>query len=284
MSSQSKPQVCLTFDFDAMSLWLGTFDLDSPTAMSRGEFGRVGVRRILKLLEREGVEASFYIPGHTVDSLPDECRAIRDAGHEIGHHGYLHESPVNLTESEERNVLDRGLDAMDRVLDVRPAGYRSPAWDLSAHSIDLLLEYGFEYDSSMMGSDFQPYRCRKGDVPHRDRGYEWGEEVDLVEFPVSWTLDDFPQMEFILNPPLPGLSGYEKTRSMWVADFDYMRDEEPDGVFGITFHPQVIGRGARMRILEDLITHMKNADAEFRRVGDVVSDWKAAHPLSAAVR
>jgi peptidoglycan/xylan/chitin deacetylase (PgdA/CDA1 family) len=284
MSAQN-PAVCLTFDFDAMSLWMGTFGVDTPTAMSRGEFGgRVGAPRILRLLEREGIPATFYIPGHTIDSFPDLCREIRDAGHEIGHHGYLHESPVNLDEQQERDVLQKGLESFDRVLDMRPTGYRSPAWDLSPNSIDLLLEFGFDYDSSMMAMDFQPYRCRKGDVPHRDRGYEWGEEVDLVEFPVSWSLDDFPQMEFVLNPVLSGLSGYDKTRNMWLTDFDYMRAEEPDGVFGITFHPQVIGRGGRMTILQDIITHAKDAGAEFRRVGEVVSDWKAANPLAAAAR
>jgi len=86
-------------------------------------------------------------------------------------------------------------------------GYRSPGWDLSPNSVRLLLEYRFVYDSSMMGADYQPYWCRRNDVPHRDRAYGWGEEVELVEFPVSWTLDDFPQMEFLLNAALPGLSG-----------------------------------------------------------------------------
>lgn len=135
---------------------------------------------------------------------------------------------------------------------------------------------------SMMGADYQPYWCRRGDVPHRDRAYQWGKEVELVEFPVSWTLDDFPQMEFVINPALSGLSGYDKTLEMWRTDFNYMLEEEPDGVFCITFHPQVIGRGGRMTILQDLIGHMKAADATFRRVADVVADWKAAHPLPTA--
>lgn len=229
------------------------------------------------MLAREQITATFYIPGHTVDSFPEVCAEIRDAGHEIGHHGYLHESPVNLDEQHEREVIEKGLESLQRI-EVTPKGYRSPGWDLSANSVGLLLEYGFVYDSSMMGADYQPYWCRRNDIPHRDRAHEWGEEVELVEVPVSWTLDDFPQMEFLLNPFLPGLSGYDKTLGMWRTDFDYMLEEEPGGVFCITFHPQVIGRGGRMTILENLIAHMKAADAAFRRVGDVVTDWKAAHP------
>ena len=278
-----RPTVCLTFDFDAMSLWLGTFRMSTPTAMSRGEFGaRVGVPRILDLLEREGVPASFYIPGHTVNSFPDLARRIAAAGHEIGHHGYLHESPVNLSEAEERAVLDRGLEAIERATGGRPTGYRSPAWDLSDNSIALLLEYGFEYDSSMMAQDFEPYRCRAGDVAHADRAYEFGDEVDLVEFPVSWTLDDFPLMEFVLNPVLPGLAAAERARSMWTADLDWMADNVPGGVFGITFHPQVIGRGSRLQVVADLIDHARQRDARFARVGDVVREWKAAHPFAPA--
>ncbi len=277
----SRPTVCLSFDFDAMSLWLGTFRASTPTAMSRGEFGaRVGVPRILELLEREGIPASFFIPGHTVDSFPELARRIAAAGHEIGHHGYLHESPVNLSEAEERRVLDQGLEAIDRATGGRPVGYRSPAWDLSDSSVALLLEYGFEYDSSMMAQDFEPYRCRAGDVAHTDRGYEFGEEVDLVEFPVSWTLDDFPLMEFVLNPVFPGLAAPDQARSMWIGDFDWMVDHVPGGVFGITFHPQVIGRGSRMQIVTDLIAHAKERGARFARVCDVVREWKAEHPFA----
>jgi peptidoglycan/xylan/chitin deacetylase (PgdA/CDA1 family) len=258
--------------------------MSSPTAMSRGEFGgRVGVPRILEFLRKQDIKASFYIPGHTVDSFPDLCKRIVDEGHEIGHHGYLHESPVNLTEAEERRVLDQGLEAIDRHVGIRPTGYRSPAWDLSDNSVDLLLEYGFTYDSSMMAQDFELYRLRQGDVPHTDRGYEFGREVDLVEFPVSWTLDDFPQMEFNLAPLLPGLHGHEKTLAMWRNDFDFMREDVPEGVFGITFHPQVIGRGARFRILENLVAHMKESGAQFSRVDEVVTNWSGANPFQSGV-
>ena len=235
------------------------------------------------MLERKGISATFFVPGHTVDTFPALCREIVERGHEIGHHGYLHESPADLNPEEERRVIERGLEAIELATGVRPAGYRTPGWELSAVSVDLLLEYGFEYDSSMMAQDFELYRCRVGDVASTDGPYVFGAEVDLVEFPVSWSLDDYPQMEFVKSLALPGLSGYEKTLSMWTTDFDYMSEEVAAGVFGITFHPQVIGRGGRMRILENLIAHIRQAPrAEFRRVIDVVRDWRAAHPFSTA--
>jgi peptidoglycan-N-acetylglucosamine deacetylase len=275
------PAACLTFDFDAMSSWLGPLGAPTPSALSRGEFAaRIGMRRILDLLEREGIDATFYVPGHTVDTYPELCREVTERGHEIGHHGYLHESPADLEPADERLVLERGIDSIVRATGTRPVGYRSPGWELSAVSVDLLLEFGFEYDSSMMAQDFELYRCRRGDVPNTDGPYVFGHEVDLVEFPVSWSLDDFPQLEFIKTMALPGLSGYDKTLGMWQTDFDYMLEHAPNGVFGITFHPEVIGRGGRMRILEGLIAHIREAGVPFRRVVDVVREWRAENPLA----
>src|SRR5688500_12189798 len=135
--------VCLSFDFDAISIWLGSYGARSPSMISRGEFGVVGVERILRLLERRAIPATFFVPGHTAETYPETTRAIAAAGHEIGHHGYLHENPVGLDRDRERAVLLRGLEALDRVLGARPVGYRSPAWDNSPHTIELLLEHGF---------------------------------------------------------------------------------------------------------------------------------------------
>ena len=157
------PRVCLTFDFDAISIWPASFGLATPTALSRGEFGaRVAVPRILDVLRREGVRATFFIPGHTVETFPAVCRRIVEEGHEVGHHGWMHESPLTLDAAAERDVLERGSASIERVLGVRPTGYRSPSWDLSPHSVPLLRELGFAYDSSMMAQDLEMYRVREG--------------------------------------------------------------------------------------------------------------------------
>jgi len=274
------PTVCLSFDFDAISVWIGTFGVSTPQFVSRGEYGaNVATPRILDLLEREGVQATWYIPGLDVDTYPEICKRIRDAGHEIGHHGYAHEGPTSLSEQAERDVLERGLDALDRVLGVRPAGYRSPAFDLSPNSTRLLAEHGFSYDSSMMAHDFQFYRCRTGDVVHSDRAVEFGPEVDLVEAPVTWTLDDFPFTEMVLTPQvfIPASTDVEGLAQRWLSDLDFMVEVEPDGVFTQTFHPQSIGRAARLRILERIIRRAKDHGATFSTVGAAVDTWKATH-------
>ncbi len=274
-------EVCLSFDFDAMSLW-GAMGQSSPTPVSRGEFGgRVAVPRILALLAETGVRATFFVPGHTIDSFPDLCRRILAEGHEIGHHGYFHESPVALGEAEERRVIERGLETMERQLDgYRPAGYRSPAWDLSDRSTELLLEYGFEYESSQMAQDFEPYWCRTGDRMHPESGFGFGPEIALVEVPVSWSLDDFVDLEYVYSPPLvlqPAKNPREVERR-WLDDMDFAAEEVPGGVLTLTFHPQVIGRGARIRIIRNLITHAREIGAELVTVGEAARAWRGRAP------
>jgi peptidoglycan/xylan/chitin deacetylase (PgdA/CDA1 family) len=267
----------LTFDFDAISVWVGSFGLTTPTYVSRGEFAaNIATPRILDLLDRENVVSTWFIPGMDIDTYPAVCRRIRDAGHEIGHHGYAHEAPMPLAEEDERRILERGLDALDRVLRVRPHGYRSPAFDLSPNSTRLLQEYGFAYDSSMMAADFELYRCRTGDVIHTDRGVEFGTELDLVEVPVSWTLDDFPFMEFVLSPNAVNNPGtdVDAMARRWIADMDFMVEEVPHGVFTQTFHPQSIGRASRLRLLENIIVRAKQHDAVFSTVCDAVAAWE----------
>lgn len=270
--------VCITFDFDAMCVWANTAGLTSPTPLSRGEFGaRVGVPRILDLLAREQVAATFFTPGHTIETYPQLCRRVLEAGHEIAHHGYFHESPVELDESAERAVLDRGLEAMSRTLDgYRPRGYRSPAFDLSPSSTRLLLEYGFEYDSSMMAQDFEPYWCRTGDECPSECAYVFGQEIELVELPVSWSLDDFPQLEFLAVPGLvfPAANNPALLQQRWLEDLDFAAAEVPGGVFNMTFHPQTIARGARLRILERMIARAKEHGARFLTAAQAAGAWR----------
>jgi peptidoglycan/xylan/chitin deacetylase (PgdA/CDA1 family) len=268
--------VCLSFDFDAISVWLGSFGLRTPTTMSRGEFGaNVATPRILDLLEREEVPASWYVPGLDAEAFPDVCRRIRDAGHEIGHHGYCHESPAGLDEAAERDVLERGLAALDGVLGVRPTGYRSPGFDLSPNSTRLLHEYGFRYDSSLMGRDFEPYRCRTGDVFHTDRAPDWGREIDLVEVPISWTLDDFPFVEYVSAPHvrLPASTDVAALGQRWLDDLDFLVEELPGGVYTLTLHPQSIGRASRLRLLAAVIRRGKEHGVRFSTLADAAAAW-----------
>ena len=273
--------VCLTFDFDAISVWAGMLGMTSPAAVSRGEFsGRVAVPRIL---EREGVSATFFVPGVTIEAWPDLCRRILDEGHELGHHGYHHITPATLDEAAEREQIEKGLEAMDRVLGGhRAVGYRSPGADLSANSTRLLAESGFLYESSLSAQDFEPYWCRTGDVVETSGVATFGPEIELLEIPFSWSLDDFPQMEFVMTPEgvlVEGLSDPEKCQRMWLADLDYMVEEIPGGVFLMCFHPEIIGRGARVRVLERMIARGKEHGARFMTARAAAEDWIGRHPF-----
>ena len=154
---------CLTFDFDAVSGYIAQGQR-SPTPISRGEFGLVGAERILALLQRHGIPATWFIPGHTIETYPAMSARIAEAGHEIGHHGWTHMTPVTMSRDEEEAGLQRGTDAIVKLCGRKPRGYRSPAWDLSENTIELLVTRGFLYESSMMGNDYTPYFARTGDV------------------------------------------------------------------------------------------------------------------------
>ena len=266
--------VCLTFDFDAISSHLIRGET-TPTFISRGEFGaRQGVPRILALLEEHGIPATFFVPGHTCDTFPERCHEIAAAGHEVAHHGYCHEVPATLSREQESDILERGSAAIARVAGKRPVGYRSPSWDLSDNSLDLLLAAGFQYDSSLMADDFTPHLCRLGDGGDTTSGYRFGRDVPLVEMPVSWVLDDYPIFEWN-GARGSGLAAPSAVEEIWREEFDFMYERVPGGVFTLTMHPKVIGRGHRMRMLDRLVRHMRGLPGvRFERLGDVAEGWR----------
>lgn len=279
-SATRRSIVCLTFDFDAISGWIAR-GMTSPGPISRGEFGpHVGVPRILELLKRYDIPTSWYIPGHTLETYPDASHRVADAGHEIGHHGWTHRPPALLTRDEEEEELVRASEAIRALTGRAPRGYRSPSWDLSAHSVDLLLAHGFIYDSSMMGDDYMPYRVRKGDVISLQQPAVFGPETSLVEMPISWTLDDFPHFEFIRTPTViaPGNMNANNVLQNWIDDFIYLNENLDWGVITYTFHPFVIGRGHRMIILEKLIRRLKEANAVFMTVEDAAAEYLTRAP------
>jgi peptidoglycan/xylan/chitin deacetylase (PgdA/CDA1 family) len=270
--------VCLTFDFDAVSLWVSTFRQTSATPVSRGEFGaNVGLGRVLDLLAEKGVKATFFVPAHTAASYPDQTRRILAAGHEIGAHGYCHESPIGVEPAEEARLLDAAIAKLQGVLGAgfRPVGYRSPAWDLSSASVGILAERGFLYDSSMMADDFTPYRARQGDRVD-DELFVPGHPTALIEMPVAWELDDYPYFTFTNRPLFGGMHATDHVLACWRDEFDYCHHHVADGVFTLTMHPQVIGRGPRILMLSRLIDHMQaqpgvrfsTLEAEARRRND----------------
>ncbi len=273
----SRHLVCLTFDFDALSGWIAR-DLTTPTPISRGEFGVVGTRRILGLLQQYDIKATWFIPGITIETYRQACEAIVAAGHEIGNHGWTHVPPAQLGCDAEKASLQRANAAIEALCGKTPRGYRSPSWDLSPDTVSLLLANGFAYESSMMGHDCLPYYARQGDVIEQEDASRFGRETTLVEMPVSWTLDDYPHFEFVRTESsiLPGLMNASAVLENWIEDFLYMCDHTDWGVLTYTCHPMVIGRGHRMRMLEHLIARLAQAGAVFLTMEQALEEWRAA--------
>jgi peptidoglycan/xylan/chitin deacetylase (PgdA/CDA1 family) len=251
--------VCLSLDFDTVALWMA-MGQTTPTPISRGEFGVVAAERLLSLFERYGIQTTWFIPGITVDTFEPICRQVADQGHEIGHHGYDHIAPGGLDRSQELDQLKRGNEAIARISGQPARGYRSPAWDLSANSVELLLEEGFVYDSSMMGHDTLPYRARIGDVVQPGQPVQFGQPSKLWELPISWSTDDFPHFEYFRGN---GLRNAGAVLDNWLGDFTYMQETSDWGVLTYTFHPFVIGRGHRMKMLEGLLESLVDQGAVF---------------------
>jgi peptidoglycan/xylan/chitin deacetylase (PgdA/CDA1 family) len=271
--------VCLTFDYDNASASIAR-DQTSPTTLSRGEFGVVGAARLLDLLAAFGIASTWFVPGHTIETYPASCRAVADAGHEIGHHGWTHRVPASLSADEEERELMRGNAAILALTGRAARGYRSPAWDLSPHSIGLLLKHGFVYDSSLMGDDYLPYQARDGDQAPLHEPVRRGPQTALVEMPISWSLDDYPAFEYTRTPTgiLPGLMNAGLVGDNWFADYRYMAEHHDWGVITYTFHPHVIGRGHRLIMLEQLIRRLRAAGATFVTMEDAVAAYRTRYP------
>ncbi|BBY74443.1 polysaccharide deacetylase [Mycolicibacterium parafortuitum] len=240
-----------TFDVDAESavLWGNEAVGARMSVMSHQAYGPlVGIPRILDLLEQHQIRSTFFVPGHTADRYPVAVRSIVAAGHEIAHHGYLHEQPTALTLEEEIDALDRGLAALADVAGVRPVGYRAPMWDLSWRTPALLAERGFLYDSSLMDAD-HPYEL----------SIRPGADQSLVEIPIQWALDDWEQYCY-----LPDISGSgliespRKARELWQLEFDALRGV--GGCWVLTNHPFLTGRASRAAELGALMRYVLEHD------------------------
>lgn len=255
--------VVISFDVDGAS---GMINRDPgvehrPSARSFGDYGpSVAVPHILALLAERGVAASFYVPGWIAERNPSVVERIAEAGHEIGHHGYLHEPPASLSAEQEAEVLERGSEILRGIVGEAPAGYRSPSWELSDHSLALLRERGFRYDSSLMGGD-APYWAAEG----------------LVELPIHWALDDYPYFVFAPTDGRRLMAAPEHVYAAWRDAFDELYSR--GGVFTLTMHPYIIGRPGRLRMLDRLLDHIqRHPNVQFRRAIDLVDEFAGARP------
>jgi peptidoglycan/xylan/chitin deacetylase (PgdA/CDA1 family) len=238
----------LGFDLDAEAVVLAADRSHAArlSVMSHQAYGPLtGVPRILALLERHGVRATFFCPGFTAERYPDLLRRVLDAGHEVAHHGYLHEVVRGMTPAQEAAMLDRGLDALEKVTGRRPEGYRAPMWETTYATPGLLLDRGLRYDSSLMDSDV-PYELAE----HPGPGAR-----SIVEIPVHWALDDWEQYAYVPEVFGSGLiEDPDKVLRMWRAELTAMA--AGGGCFALTNHPFLSGRPARCAALEALVEQM----------------------------
>ncbi len=268
-----KIAVALCADFDAMSLWMAD-NQTSPGALSRGEFGaEVGIYRVLELFRKYHVKGTFCTPAHTMLTYPKQVEAILKNGHEIGAHGVYHEKILALEPARERELMEMQLEHHQKVVGRRPRGYRSPSWDFSSITLSLLEEFGFEWDSSLMGRDFEPYHTRPIFIDY-EKGNRFGPPSRILEIPVSWYLDDFPFLELYTAVGLPGATSPNMLFERWKDAFDYAYENIPNGVYVLTVHPQTIGRAQNIMMFERLIQYIHSKDGVwFASLSDVFDCW-----------
>ena len=279
-------------DFDAVAGWLGSYGGEnSPLDISRGMFaGEVGVPRLLDLFREFGIRTTWFVPGHSVETFPEQSAAIVAAGHEVGLHGYSHENPIAMTPDQEEAVLDRCIELLEGLTGERPAGYVAPWWEFSAVTADLLLARGIEYDHSLMHDDFHPYYVRTGDtwtrIDYSKPARDWmkplvrGQETDLVEIPASWHLDDMVPLMFMKT--VPNSQGFESPRvveEIWRDAFDWVYRKHDYAIFPMTIHPDVSGRPQVLSMHERLFEHMSSKPGvRFVTMREIADDFRRRRP------
>ncbi len=279
-------------DVDAVAGWLGSYGgEDSPCDISRGLFsGEVGTPRLLNLFEKLGIKTTWFIPGHSIETFPEQSKMVVDGGHEIGMHGYSHENPIAMTPVQEEAVMDKCIELIEQLSGRRPTGYVAPWWEFSPVTNELLLKKGIKYDHSLMNDDFHPFYVRVGDswtkIDYSKQAHEWmkplvrGTETDLVDIPGSWYLDDLPPMMFIKSAP--NSHGFVNPRvigELWRDQFDWVYREYDYAVYTLTIHPDVSGRPQVLMMLEKLLQYIQShAGVRFCTFDEIADDFKHRNP------
>ena len=247
--------VLLSFDVDNDTTTIARNAEPSIGAMSQGEYGaRVGLRRVVDLMDRHEIPASFFIPAVSLVLAPDMVGVIQASGrHEFGVHGWIHELNSALDAETERELVVRATDYLEEATGRRPVGYRAPSWNFSPNTLDIIRGLGFLYDSSLMADD-RPYELLQN-----------GEPTGMVELPVEWILDDAP----LMNPRGNSYTPPRELLRVYIDEFDKAYEEGT--MFLLTMHPHIIGHRSRIVILEELIAHI-------RQKSDI---WWATHEQAA---
>ncbi|KAI4698446.1 hypothetical protein J4E90_008083 [Alternaria incomplexa] len=289
-----KKRVLISYgvDVDAVCGWLGSYGgEDSTSDISRGLFaGTVGTQRLLKMFKKYDIKTTWFIPGHSLETFPEDMAAVRDAGHEIGLHGYSHENPSDMSMEQQHHVLDKTYRMLTEFAGKPPRGSVAPWWETSREGAELLLSYGIEYDHSMSHHDCQPYYLRTGDtwtkIDYKKKAKDWmkplvaGQQTGLVEIPANWYLDDLPPHMFIkASKNSHGFVNARDTEDLWRDHFDYFYREYDEFIFPITIHPDVSGRPHLLLMHERLIEHFKKHEGvEFVTMEEMADEFRKKNP------
>ncbi|MFB1281837.1 polysaccharide deacetylase [Helicobacter pylori] len=279
-------------DIDAVAGWLGSYGgEDSPDDISRGLFaGEVGIPRLLKLFKKYHLPATWFAPGHSIETFPEQMKMIVGAGHEVGAHGYSHENPIAMSTKQEEDVLLKSVELIKDLTGKAPIGYVAPWWEFSNITNELLLKHGFKYDHSLMHNDFTPYYVRVGDswskIDYSLEAKDWmkplirGVETNLVEIPANWYLDDLPPMMFIKKSPNSfGFVSPHDIGQMWIDQFDWVYREMDYAVFSMTIHPDVSARPQVLLMHEKIIEHInKHEGVRWVTFNEIADDFLKRNP------
>ncbi|MFI5059282.1 MAG: polysaccharide deacetylase [Candidatus Acidiferrales bacterium] len=248
--------VCLTFDVDNELLWRNT---PAPVPLSQGEYGATtGLPRVLDLLDRQQVPASFYIPAMSAALHPQMIQDIvRRNRHEIGVHGWMHENLPSIGDAaKEEQLLTQSIDYLTTAVGKRPVGFRAPSWAFSQHTLDQIRKAGFLYDSSFMAMD-EPYELIAN-----------GQKTGMIELPINWIADDYPYYEPQASGSLPDP---DLVYQIYKAEFDAAYQERT--LFILTMHPHITGHRSRIAQLDKLVTYMKSKPGVWFATLEQVADY-----------
>ena len=254
----------LTFDLDAETMWTGRDPANAkrPILMSQGAYGwKVGMPRVLALLDRYDIKATFFIPGEVAERHADLVRDVVGRGHEVAHHSYSHRWIVTLSPEEEREEMQKGMDILTSLTGSRPRGWRSPASEFSEITLGLIKEYGFDYSSNFFDDD-STYLLEID-----------GQRTDIVELPFRWVLDDAPFFQYSIVLPGRTMQAPSAVLEAWKSEFDVLYAEDRMMMLGM--HPELIGQPSRIKVLEGLIEYaLSHANVWIDRCDRISDDMR----------
>ena len=267
---KGKRCACLfTFDLDADVVWVHRGS-DDPIGLSMGRFeSKVGVPLLLNMLDEFGIKSTFFVPGWVAEQYTPTIDDILRRGHDVEHHGYLHEPPRAFnSRDEEEEALVRGIETLERITGRRPRAYRSPFWEFSANTIPLLAKHGFEYTGDLMDTLLPDYHVVDGRT------------TTMINLPGHWILDDLAHFYYHISARKTILS-CRQVLELYQEEFDGIRAY--GGLFTLTMHPQASGRPSRVLMLKQLIEYVRSfPDVWITSPAELVQYWRSAHPVETA--